>query len=80
MIDNELTPAERTLLNADKGLTVKETRMAFQEAIGPTFIAVVERALGRKVEAFVSHFNLEPIFSVELFRLAPRGPVLEEAS
>jgi len=74
IIDNELSTSERTLLSGGKGETVKAVRMAFQQAIEPTYVAVVERALGRTVETFISHFNVEPPFSVEFFRLAPRAP------
>ena len=71
VVDNQVTTAERTLLDHGHGEAVKTTRMAFQEAIGSTFIAVVERAVGRRVEAFISHVHLDPMFTVELFRLAP---------
>jgi hypothetical protein len=60
------------LIDAGHGEAVKTSRMAFQEAIESTFIAVVERAVGRRVVAFVSHVHLDPLFTVELFRLAPQ--------
>ena len=78
VIDNEVTAAERTLLDAGKGDAVKNTRMAFQEAIESTFVAVVERAVGRRVEAFISHVHIDPMFTVELFRLAPEKGQEEE--
>jgi uncharacterized protein YbcI len=71
MIDVEVTTAEQTLIEAGQLGAVKETREAFQEAIAPTFKAIVEHATGRKVASFVSHMNVEPLFSVELFRLRP---------
>lgn len=71
IVENELSTAERTLLEAGRGETVKATRMAYQAAIQPTFVAMVERALGRRVTAFVSHFNVDPVFSLEFFMLAP---------
>lgn len=71
MIEVELTPAERTLLDAGHDRAVKDTREAFQAAIGATFSAIVERATGRRVNAFVSHFNVDPLFAVEMFRLDP---------
>jgi uncharacterized protein YbcI len=71
IMDVELTPAERTLLDAGNEQAVKDTREAFQAAIGATFTAVVERATGRKVMSFVSHMNIEPLYAVELFRLDP---------
>jgi uncharacterized protein YbcI len=72
VMDNDVTTAERTLLDGGKGEAVRETRMAFQEAIESTFKAVVERATGRTVDAFISHLHLDPMFTVELFRLAPQ--------
>lgn len=77
VLDNDLTPAERTLLDAGHGESVRDTRMAFQAAIGSSFQAVVERATGRRVEAFVSHLHLSPMFTVELFRLAPADTAAE---
>ena len=71
VIDVELTPAEQTLIAAGHFDAVKTTREAFQEAIAPTFTAVVERATGRRVRSFLSAMNLEPLYSVEFFRLEP---------
>jgi uncharacterized protein YbcI len=78
IVDNEITTAEQTLLDAGKGEAIKTQRMAYQEAIESTFKAVVERAVGRKVDAFVSHVHLDPMFTVEMFRLAPRAEPLQE--
>jgi uncharacterized protein YbcI len=72
VIDVELSTAERTLLDAGRGDAVKATRETFQEAIGPTFKAIAERATGRTVIGFISHMNIDPPFAVELFRLRPR--------
>lgn len=72
VIDNKLTLAEQTLLEGQKGESVREVRMAFQGAIEATFKAVVERATGRTVEAFISSVHLDPMFTLEFFRLAPR--------
>jgi uncharacterized protein YbcI len=69
LIDVELTTAERTLVEAGQLKAVKETREAYQEAIAPTFEAIVEHATGRQVVSFVSHMNIDPLYSVELFRL-----------
>ncbi|HEX8648439.1 MAG TPA: Na-translocating system protein MpsC family protein [Thermoleophilaceae bacterium] len=74
VIQNELTTAETTLIDGGRGESVRNVRMAFQDAIDTTFRAVVERATGRTVDAFISHFHLEPMFTLEFFRLAPRAP------
>jgi uncharacterized protein YbcI len=73
VIDCVLATSERTLLEAGKGDAVQATREAFQDAIAPTFTAIVERATGRRVDAFVSRMNMELLFSIELFRLRPSG-------
>jgi uncharacterized protein YbcI len=74
VIDVELTPAERTLLGASQVDAVKVTRESFQQAIAPTFCAIVERATGRRVESFISSMNIDPIYSIEFFRLGPESP------
>ena len=66
----ELSPAERTLLEGGHGETVSKLREDFQSAIGPTFIAIVERAIGRTVTSFLSNTSLPALYSVEFFRLA----------
>jgi uncharacterized protein YbcI len=71
VLDVELTPAERTLIDAGRSETVKATGESYQVAIGPTFTAIVERATGRRVKSFLSSMSLDPIYSAELFRLAP---------
>ena len=73
VLDVELTAAERTLLTAGEKDAVKVTREAFQQAIGPTFGAIVERATGRKVASFLSAMSIDPVYSVELFRLTPES-------
>jgi uncharacterized protein YbcI len=71
VLDVELTQAERTLLDSGRQDAVKGMREEFQRAIAPTFNAIVERATGRRVVAFISAMSVEPVYSVELFRLAP---------
>ena len=71
VLDVELTPAEQTLIDGGSGDAVRGQREAFQKVIGATFTAVVERATGRKVVSFMSHMQMDPIYSVEMFRLAP---------
>lgn len=74
ILDVVLTQAEQTLIDADRGDAVIATREAFQDAIAPTFTAIVERATGRRVSSFVSKMVLKPLYSVELFRLEPHRP------
>lgn len=79
VIDVELTPAEKTLLGANQVQAVKSTRESFQTAIEATFTAVVEHATGRRVESFISHMSVVPPYSIELFRLGPKGPRFQTA-
>jgi uncharacterized protein YbcI len=69
VIDAEPTTSERTLIEAGRGDAVKDTREAFQEAIGPTFNAIIERATGRRVVSFTSRMSMDPMYSLEFFRL-----------
>jgi uncharacterized protein YbcI len=66
--------AEETLVEAGQGDAVRTTREAFQEAIAPTFTAIVERATGRRVQSFASRMIVGPEpWAAEVFRLGPRS-------
>jgi uncharacterized protein YbcI len=68
----ELLPNEEFLIGEGQGEAVGKIRTQFQEAIGPTFSAAVERATGRRVIGFASHIQMEePRFMCEIFRLEP---------
>ena len=79
VLDIELTPAERTLITNGRSEAVQQLRHEFQEAIGASFEAVVERATGRRVVAFASNTNIDPAFVSELFRLDPAPTASELA-
>ena len=65
-----LTASERTMIVGGRPDIVLSMRGAFQDEIGSTFSAIVERATGRRVSGFLSNTSLEPLYSVEFFRLA----------
>lgn len=71
LMDVRLSRAEETLLDAGHSDSVRETRETFQVAIAPIFSAIVERAIGRRVESFASSTIVEGSrpWSVEVFRL-----------
>lgn len=69
VIDIELLPGEKVLVESGRQELVQQVRHAFQEAIGASFKAAVERTTGRTVIAFVSDTHIDPHFTVELFRL-----------
>jgi uncharacterized protein YbcI len=71
IMDVELAPAERTLIDAGRNDTVKQMRETYQAAIAPTFSAIVERATGRKVITFLSAMSVDPLYELEFFRLGP---------
>jgi uncharacterized protein YbcI len=73
VMEIEFSRAEKTLVDAGNFDSVKTTREAYQLAIAPTFIAVVERATGRRVGGFVSRTDVDGDrpWSAEIFRLLP---------
>ncbi len=71
IIDAQPTVSENTLIEAGQGDAVQATREAFQDAIAPTFTAIIERATGRKVTSFSSRMCVEPMYAIEFFRLEP---------
>ena len=79
ILDVVLTRSEQTLLDAGKPDAVTGIRESFQGVIGATFSAIVERATGRRVVSFLSQMSTEPVYSIEIFRLAPpEGNTLPE--
>jgi uncharacterized protein YbcI len=69
----ELLPNEEFLISQGHEEVVASVRTKFEQAIGPTFRAAVERATGRRVIGFASHVQVEePRFMAEIFRLEPR--------
>ena len=68
-----LTQVERTLAERGDRQSVQSMRSAFQKAMAGAFTGVVERALGRRVIAFVSQVHIDPDISVETFVLEPRA-------
>src|SRR4051812_476861 len=69
--DLELLPNEEFMLEREMDEAVVDIRQRYQEAVGSSFIAAVERATGRRVVSFLSRMSLNPHFVVEIFRLAP---------
>jgi uncharacterized protein YbcI len=69
--DIELLPNEEFMIERDMEDAVVDIRQRYQEAVGDSFIAAVERATGRRVVRFLSRMSLDPHFVVEIFRLAP---------
>jgi uncharacterized protein YbcI len=54
------TDVEKTMIELQRAPSVRDTRNAFQEAMGQRFIEIVERLSGREVRAFVSDSHIGP--------------------
>lgn len=70
VIDHDLLPYERTISDGGRPTAVRQLRAEFQETLRPTFVAAVERSVGRRVVAFMSDTHVDPPFSAEYFRFA----------
>jgi uncharacterized protein YbcI len=68
-LEDLYTTVERTLLERGEIEAVRQTRLAFQRAMEPTFVAAIEEVMGRKVRSFLSQVSFDPDVSVEIFIL-----------
>jgi uncharacterized protein YbcI len=68
-----LTTEERGIVRDGGVDLVLATRQAFQKAMKPELIAIVERFSGRSTSTSMSHNHFDPDIVVESFFLAPRG-------
>ena len=65
------TEVEKTLIELQRNLAVKDTRNAFQNAMRDRFIVEVERLSGRRVHTFISDSHVGPDLQIEIFILDP---------
>jgi uncharacterized protein YbcI len=72
-LEDVYTTLERTLIDAGRFDTVRETRNAFQDTMREAFSAAVEEAVGRKVIGFLSQVHVDPDLSIETFILESDG-------
>jgi uncharacterized protein YbcI len=72
ILEDVFTKAEQTLIRAGNAAQVQATRLAFQDAVGDEFTAIVEGISGRTVRAFVSQVHIPANLAVELFLFEPR--------
>jgi uncharacterized protein YbcI len=74
VLEETLTPAERSLVNMGEHERLRETRLFFQYASIDTLCGMIEQATGRVVRAFVSGIDTRVDgLSVETFVLHPEG-------
>lgn len=69
LLADALTKAERTLVERGNAERVLEVRQAFQNAMRPDLVELVEGQLERKVVAFMSQNHIDPDLAVEVFVL-----------
>lgn len=69
LMNEVMTPAEKTLARTNKGDTVVHMRQLFQETMEADFTAAVERLTGHKVVAFISGNHIDPDVAAETFVL-----------
>jgi uncharacterized protein YbcI len=70
-LQDSMTPAERNLVAMGEQQRLRDTRMFFQYATEPDFVAAVEEITGRHVWAFVSGIDAARDVSAEIFYLEP---------
>ena len=74
LLEDTLTPAERSLVRMGEHQRLRDTRNYFQYATVSEFCTPVERITGRKVRSFLSGIDtMVEGLSVELFVLHPVG-------
>ena len=74
LLEDTLTPVERSLVAMGEHQRLRDLRMFFQYATVPEFCEPIERLTGRKVRAFISGIDTEVDgVSTEMFFLHPEG-------
>jgi uncharacterized protein YbcI len=70
ILKDVFTRAEQLLVDGGRFTQVRAHRQAFQDEVEPLFCELIERATGRKVEAFLSQVSRQGV-AAEIFTLAP---------
>jgi uncharacterized protein YbcI len=71
LLDDTLTPVERSLTTIDQHQRLRDLRMLFQYAAEDKFRGAVEEITGRKVIAFISGLDTHADVASELFVFEP---------
>jgi uncharacterized protein YbcI len=69
VMQDVLTVVERTLVESGELTLVRETRLAFSDAMRDSFAAEVERIVGRRVLGFTSQVLVTQGAAIEMFVL-----------
>lgn len=79
ILEGGFTTVEAKLIAEGKSEAVHDMRRSFQIAMEERFRAVVQKATGRNVIAYMSQIHTDPDLAVELFVLEPAAePVVGE--
>ena len=62
-----VTQAERTMLDAGRGDTVRDFRQQFENEVAEVLTGIVERLTGRRVVNYQSQVLFDPDLTVEIF-------------
>jgi uncharacterized protein YbcI len=68
-LEDSLTPAEKRMAEMGDHQRLRDLRLYFQHATEEQFCQIIERALGRKVRAFISGMDTGKDVAAELFYL-----------
>jgi uncharacterized protein YbcI len=71
VLEDILTPVERTLVDNGHADLVRKVRLTFQEAVADRFKQTVAGITGRKVVAYHSQVVFDPPIGFEIFVLEP---------
>jgi uncharacterized protein YbcI len=71
VLQDSLTPGERTLADAGEGAAVLDLRRRWQQIMKDDISGEIEELTGRKVIGFMSDNNIDPDLAVEVFVLEP---------
>ena len=69
ILQETMTTAERSLVEAGKQAEVLQLRRSFQETMREDLVAVVERLTAARVNAFMSANHIKPDTAAEIFLL-----------
>ena len=72
-LEDCFTTVERKMVTEGAFLQVRQTRIMFQDWMGPHFIEIVEETTGRRVKAFFSQVSHDPDIALEYFLLDGSG-------
>jgi uncharacterized protein YbcI len=67
ILEDVMTSAERSLMAAGRQGSVRDLRVAFQEAMRPALIETIERLTGCHVKSFMSGNQTDPDMACEVF-------------